>query len=176
MLLNTLSGVRRQRKKRVGRGIGCGLGKTCGRGHKGQRARSGGRRDGNFEGGQMPLHRRVPKRGFKSRLALCTAKVRLSDIVRAQKKHTEFAEITMEALKKYNLINRNMKHARIYADAATLKSATPPDSLRATEIRGVELSKKARAAFESVGGKVVEVTSVNKSIKSTDKGADKVSG
>ena len=148
MILNTLSPPRRQQRKRVGRGIGSGLGKTCGRGHKGQRARSGGRRDGNFEGGQMPLHRRVPKRGFNSRLALCTAKVRLSDIARAQKKHADFSEITVEALKKHGLINRNIKRARIYADKVK-------DALRAAEVRGVALTEKARQAVESAGGKVI---------------------
>jgi len=148
MLLNTLTAPPRPRRKRVGRGIGSGLGKTCGRGHKGQRARSGARRDGNFEGGQMPLHRRVPKRGFNSRLARVTAKVRLSEISRAQKAHADFSEVTVDSLIKHGIINRNMKRARIYADAEQKE-------LRAVEVRGVATSKKAREAIEAAGGKIV---------------------
>ena len=99
--------VGEKNKKRLGRGIGSGLGKTSGRGHKGQRARAGGRRDGGFEGGQMPLQRRVPKRGFNSRLARITAQIRLTDIAKIKAdeitlaflKESGFLKMALSALK-----------------------------------------------------------------------------
>ncbi len=148
MRLNTMSPSSRPKRKRVGRGIGSGLGKTCGRGHKGQRARSGGRRDGNFEGGQMPLHRRVPKRGFSSRLARRTANVRLSDIVRIQRKNPEFSEVTVESLKKSGAINKNIKRARLFQ----APGGKAPE--RAVSVSGVQVSKAARAAIDAAGGKI----------------------
>ena len=153
MRLNTLSQPSSHKsRKRVGRGIGSGLGKTCGRGHKGQRARAGGRRDGNFEGGQMPLHRRVPKRGFNSRIANRTAYIRLSQIVKLQKKDEQLSEITVEILKQHGIINRNIKHARLFQslDDITL--------LRAVVITGVMVSRKAKAIIEAAGGTVTPST------------------
>ena len=151
MRLNTLySPVRRQQRKRVGRGIGSGTGKTCGRGHKGQRARAGGRRDGNFEGGQMPLHRRVPKRGFSSRLARRTANVRLSDIAKLQKKDDALGEITVSVLKQHGVIGKNIKHARLFvADGGAAL-------IRAVSVKGISVSKSARAAIIDGGGTAVD--------------------
>ena len=146
MRLNTLTAPPRQNRKRVGRGIGTGLGKTCGRGHKGQRARSGGRRDGNFEGGQMPLHRRVPKRGFSSRMALQTVNVRVSDIARLQRKDESFSDITLTTLKQHGVVNKNIKRVRLFVapgGAALLRAAT---------VVGIMASKSARAAIEKAGG------------------------
>ncbi|MGI9306921.1 MAG: 50S ribosomal protein L15 [Gammaproteobacteria bacterium] len=148
MRLNTLSSPPRATRKRVGRGSGSGHGKTCGRGHKGQRSRSGARRDGNFEGGQMPLHRRVPKRGFNSRMARQTANVRLSDIARIQRKDAEFSEVTVAALKQKGIINKNAKRARLFHAPG---GAAPS---RAVAVSGVSVSKAARAAVEAAGGKI----------------------
>ena len=150
MRLNTLkSPARRQKRKRVGRGIGTGLGKTCGRGHKGQRARSGGRRDGNFEGGQMPLHRRVPKRGFVSRLAMRTANVRLSEIVKLQKQDGAPEEITVSELRRRGIVGKNIKRVRLFvSNNAELSGAV--------SVRGLTLSGRARAAVEAAGGKILD--------------------
>lgn len=147
--LNTLSPpTKRQKAKRVGRGIGSGLGKTCGRGHKGQRARSGGRRDGAFEGGQMPLHRRVPKRGFHSRMARETARVRLSDIARLQRADAEFSEVTLAELKQRGVIGKNIKRVRLFLAAGGIVL------LRAVKVSGVAVSTSARAAIIAAGGAV----------------------
>ena len=151
MKLNALSSpAKRQKPKRVGRGIGSGLGKTCGRGHKGQRARSGGRRDGGFEGGQMPLHRRVPKRGFSSRLALRTARVRLSDIARLQRADAEFAEATLAELKRRGVVGKNAKRARLFLTARGVSLS------RAVKISGMTISASARAAVIAAGGAVAD--------------------
>ena len=93
--------------KRVGRGIGSGLGKTCGRGHKGQKARAGGFHKVGFEGGQMPLQRRLPKRGFRSMSGASTAEVRLGDLARI-----EDGVIDLAALKKANLVPMQALHAK----------------------------------------------------------------
>src|SRR5690606_3896941 len=95
-------------KRRVGRGIGSGLGKTCGRGHKGQKSRSGGRIGVGFEGGQMPIQRRVPKFGFTSRKALVTAQVRSSEL-----NLIEGDLVTLDTLKKAGLVRKNVKFAKI---------------------------------------------------------------
>ena len=155
MRLNTLTSPPRTARKRVGRGIGSGLGKTCGRGHKGQRARSGGRRDGNFEGGQMPLHRRVPKRGFRSRLGRHTANVRLSDIARACLRDESFSEITLAALKQRGLVNKNMRRARLFASPGDVKLPGKL-SVLSSERGPVSASKGAREAIEKAGGKFSE--------------------
>lgn len=147
--LNTLSSpTKRKKSKRVGRGIGSGLGKTCGRGHKGQRARAGGRRDGAFEGGQMPLHRRVPKRGFRSRAALTTAHVRLSDIARLQRRDAEFCEVNLVELKRRGAVAKNAKRARLFLSAGGMPL------LRAIRASGVAVSASARAAIVAAGGEV----------------------
>ena len=139
--LNTLQAPAKKAARRVGRGIGSNFGKTAGRGHKGQRARSGGRRDGIFEGGQMPLHRRVPKRGFNSRLARVTVEVRLSEIERL-----DANDITIDVLREKGILSNGMKRARIF-NSGNIK--------RAVTISGIATSKGARAAIESAGGKIV---------------------
>ncbi len=149
--LNTLAPpTKRKKSKRVGRGMGSGLGKTCGRGHKGQRARAGGRRDGVFEGGQMPLHRRVPKRGFNSRLARMTARVRISDIARLQRDDAELSEINIAELKRRGVITKNTKRVRLFLSAGGIALS------RAVRVSaGIALSSPARAAIVAAGGEVM---------------------
>ena len=126
--------------KRVGRGIGSGLGKTCGRGHKGQKARKGGFHKVGFEGGQMPLQRRLPKVGFRSRKSLERAEVRLSELARI-----EGDSVDLAALMAAGVINRSIKTAKIIASG---------ELARAFTVRGVGVTKGARAAIEAAGGKV----------------------
>jgi len=128
--------------KRVGRGIGSGLGKTGGRGHKGQKSRSGGTVKPGFEGGQMPLQRRVPKFGFTSRLAMSTAEVRLAELAKV-----EGDVIDLASLKAANVVRRDMKRAKIVLQG---------EIDRAVTVRGVAISKGAREAVEKAGGKVEE--------------------
>jgi large subunit ribosomal protein L15 len=144
MRLNELSPAlgSKQTKKRLGRGIGSGLGKTSGKGHKGQHARSGGYHKVGFEGGQMPLQRRLPKFGFNSRKALVTAEVRLGDLNRV-----EGTIIDLKALKMANIINRNIKYAKIFA-SGELKTAKT--------IKGIRVTQGVRTAIESLGGKIEE--------------------
>jgi large subunit ribosomal protein L15 len=128
--------------KRVGRGIGSGLGKTCGRGHKGQHSRAGGFHKTGFEGGQMPLQRRLPKRGFRSLKALYTAEVRLHELALAG------ADVVdLGALKNANVIPRSIKHVKIIASGDLNKAVT---------VQGLALTKGARSALESAGGKVLD--------------------
>ncbi|MES9849128.1 MAG: 50S ribosomal protein L15, partial [Candidatus Thiodiazotropha sp.] len=112
MRLNTLQPAAGSKtaRKRVGRGIGSGLGKTCGRGHKGQKSRSGGYHKVGFEGGQMPLQRRLPKVGFTSRVSLAAAEVRLGELAKV-----DADVIDLDALKKANLVTRSIKRAKIFA-------------------------------------------------------------
>lgn len=126
--------------KRVGRGIGSGLGKTCGRGHKGQHARAGGFHKVGFEGGQMPLQRRLPKRGFRSLSELATAKVRLGDLGRVEE-----AVVDLTALKKANLVPAQALQAKVYLAGSLTKAVT---------LKGLRASKGARAAIEQAGGKI----------------------
>ena len=144
MRLNNLKSVTgaRSAAKRVGRGIGSGLGKTGGRGHKGQKSRSGGTVKPGFEGGQMPLQRRVPKFGFTSKLAMGTAEVRLSELAKV-----EGDVIDLASLKAANVVRRDMKRAKIVLQG---------EIDRAVTIRGVAISKGAREAVEKAGGKVEE--------------------
>ncbi|BAP13281.1 MAG: 50S ribosomal protein L15 [Alcanivorax borkumensis] len=128
--------------KRVGRGIGSGLGKTGGRGHKGQKSRSGGSVKPGFEGGQMPLQRRVPKFGFTSKLAMGTAEVRLAELAKV-----EGDVIDLASLKAANIVRRDMKRAKIVLQG---------EIDRAVTVRGVALTKGAREAVEKAGGKVEE--------------------
>jgi large subunit ribosomal protein L15 len=127
-------------KKRVGRGIGSGTGKTAGRGHKGQKARAGGFHKVGFEGGQMPLHRRLPKRGFQSLTAGDTAEVRLDTL---QKMTAE--TIDLEALKKSGAVPRLAKGAKVIL-AGEIK--------RKIALKGVLVSKGAKAAIEKAGGSI----------------------
>ena len=128
--------------KRVGRGIGSGLGKTCGRGHKGQKSRNGGYHKVGFEGGQMPIQRRLPKFGFTSRMAMTTAEVRLHELA-----EVEGDVIDLVALKAANIIRQDMLRAKIILSGTLEKSVT---------IRGLGVTKGARAAIEAAGGKVEE--------------------
>ena len=145
MRLNTLAPVPGsvQAKKRVGRGIGSGLGKTAGRGHKGQKSRSGGKVRPGFEGGQMPLQKRVPKYGFFSRIGSTTAEVRTSELNKV-----EGELVNMETLEKANVIDRNAKRARIMLSGDVTKAVT---------VEGIRVTKGAKAAIEAAGGKVVEI-------------------
>ena len=127
-------------KKRVGRGIGSGLGKTAGRGHKGQKARAGGFHKVGFEGGQMPLHRRLPKRGFQSLAAGDTAEVRLDTL---QKMTAD--SIDIEVLKQAGVVPRLAKRAKVIL-AGELK--------RKVSLKGILASKGAQAAIEKAGGSV----------------------
>ncbi len=144
MRLNTLKPApgSRPEGKRRGRGIGSGLGKTCGRGHKGQKSRSGGFHKVGFEGGQMPLQRRLPKVGFTSRKALVTAEVRLHELNKV-----EGDVVDLAALKAANVIGRNVRFAKIML-AGELK--------RPVTVRGLRVTRGARAAIEAAGGKVEE--------------------
>jgi len=128
--------------KRVGRGIGSGLGKTCGRGHKGQKSRSGGFHKVGFEGGQMPLQRRLPKVGFSSRVARVSAEIRLSELARLGDE-----EVTLEVLKKANLVNKSATRAKVFLSG---------EIDRVVVLKGVSATKGARAAIEAAGGKVEE--------------------
>ena len=131
-------------KKRVGRGIGSGWGKTCGTGHKGQKSRSGGTVKPGFEGGQMPLQMRLPKYGFTSRVGRITAEVRTSELNKV-----ESGIITVENLKKAGVISANKKRVKIMLSGDVTKKVT-------VEGEGIAVSKGAREAIEKVGGKVVE--------------------
>ncbi|MGD8689178.1 MAG: 50S ribosomal protein L15 [Gammaproteobacteria bacterium] len=144
MRLNTLKPGEGSKKaaKRVGRGIGSGLGKTCGRGHKGQKARSGGFHKVGFEGGQMPLQRRLPKVGFRSRSARFVAEVRLHELARV-----EGDVIDLLALKKAGIIPEQALRAKVMASGKLEKAVT---------LKGVTVTKGARAAIESAGGKIEE--------------------
>ena len=142
--LNTLSPApgRKHSGKRLGRGIGSGLGKTGGRGHKGQKARSGGSVRPGFEGGQMPLQKRLPKYGFTSRMARTTAQIRSAEL----NKLTDDV-IDLEALKRADLVGENITRAKIFLAG---------DVTRAVTIKGLAITKGARAAVEQAGGKVEE--------------------
>jgi large subunit ribosomal protein L15 len=144
MLLNTLKPAKGSKKPRtrVGRGIGSGLGKTCGRGHKGQKARAGGFHKVGFEGGQMPLQRRLPKFGFVSQKALVTQKIRLADLSRL-----ETEQVTLDTLKAAGIVRRNTKFIKIYLSGEIKK---------VVHVLGIPVTKGARAAIESLGGKVEE--------------------
>lgn len=144
MRLNTLSPApgSTHSKKRVGRGIGSGVGKTAGRGHKGLKARSGGSVKPGFEGGQMPLQKRLPKYGFSSRIGRVTAEVRLSEL-----NLIEGDTVDLEALKQADIIGINMKRAKIFLSGELKKAVT---------VKGLAVTKGAQAAIEAAGGKVEE--------------------
>jgi large subunit ribosomal protein L15 len=144
MRLNTLKPAAGSKpaRRRVGRGIGSGAGKTAGRGHKGQKARAGGFHKVGFEGGQMPMQRRLPKLGFNSALSRTTAEVRLSEI---DKLGGEV--IDLGALKTGNVINKGILRAKIIKSGAINRAVT---------IKGIGVTKGARAAIEAAGGKVEE--------------------
>jgi large subunit ribosomal protein L15 len=125
-------------RKRVGRGIGSGLGKTAGRGHKGQKSRSGGFHKVGFEGGQMPLQRRLPKRGFKSMSAGDVVEVRLSDLQRLGAE-----EIDLLALKQARVVSQLAKGAKVILSG---------ELTRKVVLKGIAATKGAKAAIEAAGG------------------------
>lgn len=142
MRLNDLKpapGAKRNRR-RVGRGIGSGLGKTAGRGHKGQKSRSGGFHKVGFEGGQMPLHRRLPKRGFTSVTRGLTAEVRLDELQRMTA-----TEIDMATLKAAGVIRRDALAAKVILSGKLEKKIS---------LKGIRVTRGARAAIESAGGTI----------------------
>lgn len=142
MELNNLKpadGSKRPRR-RVGRGIGSGLGKTAGRGHKGQKSRSGGFHKVGFEGGQMPLHRRLPKRGFTSRKRV--EEVRLSDLSRLNGD-----QVNLEALRQAGIITIHAELAKIVLAGKISKKVS---------VTGLRITKGAKAAIEAAGGSVVD--------------------
>ncbi|OUS28050.1 50S ribosomal protein L15 [Gammaproteobacteria bacterium 45_16_T64] len=144
MQLNSLSPAPGSKPsgKRVGRGIGSGLGKTCGRGHKGQKSRSGGSVKPGFEGGQMPLQRRVPKFGFTSRKSLVSAEVRLSELAKV-----EGEEVSLETLKAAGVVRKDVRFAKVVLSGEIARSVT---------LKGLRATKGAREAIEAAGGKVEE--------------------
>ena len=144
MQLNTIKPAEgaKHAKKRVGRGIGSGLGKTCGRGHKGQKSRSGGFHKVGFEGGQMPLHRRLPKRGFVSLTNARNVEVRLSEI-----QGLPVDEIDLLVLKQAGLVAGNALPAKVILSG---------EISRKVALKGVGATKGAKAAIEAAGGSVAE--------------------
>jgi len=144
MYLNTLKPAdgSKQDKKRRGRGIGSGLGKTGGRGHKGQKSRAGGFHKVGFEGGQMPLQRRLPKVGFSSNVGRSTAQIRLHEL-----NLVDAAVVDLDALKTANLISKNIKRVKVMASGKLSKAVT---------VKGIKVSKGAKEAIEAAGGKVEE--------------------
>ncbi len=144
MKLNTIKpapGAKRD-AKRVGRGRGSGSGKTAGRGHKGQKARSGGYHKVGFEGGQMPLHRRLPKRGFNSPTRELYAEVRLSELEAMQA-----VDVDLAALKAARVVSHRVLVAKVILSGKLS---------RKVNLKGVKASKGARAAIEAAGGKIEE--------------------
>ena len=144
MRLNTLAPApgHKSDKKRVGRGIGSGTGKTAGRGHKGLKSRSGGKVRAGFEGGQMPMQKRLPKFGFTSRIGMVTAEIRLSEL-----NSVEGDVVDLEALRSADLINANIKRAKIFLSGELKKALT---------VKGLAVTKGAKAAIEAAGGKIEE--------------------
>ncbi|MCZ6501363.1 MAG: 50S ribosomal protein L15 [Gammaproteobacteria bacterium] len=144
MQLNTLKSAKgsRTQKKRVGRGMGSGYGKTCGRGHNGQKSRTGGRIKAGFEGGQQPLQTRLPKFGFNSAKARVTAEVTLSELDRL-----DVDIIDLQILKEADVINDGMFRAKVMLSGEISKAIT---------LQGIGVTKGARAAIEAAGGKIEE--------------------
>jgi large subunit ribosomal protein L15 len=142
MYLNTLAPAFGSKKKaiRVGRGIGSGFGKTSGRGHKGQKSRSGGYHKINFEGGQMPIQRRLPKMGFNSKIARIKDELSLSYV-----ESLGLEEISIELLKAHDIIQHKIKRVKIIGTA---------EITRPIVMKGIEVSKSARAAIENAGGRI----------------------
>lgn len=142
MYLNTLQPSQGAKTKstRVGRGIGSGVGKTAGRGHKGQHSRAGGYHKVGFEGGQMPFQRRIPKYGFKSKKAIQTAEVRLHELDKLKEDL-----INLASLKEANVISANIKYVKVIVSGAINRPVT---------ISGLRLTAGAKKLIEAVGGKV----------------------
>lgn len=139
--LRSAPGARRE-KLRLGRGIGSGLGKTAGRGHKGLTSRSGGKVAPGFEGGQQPLYKRLPKFGFTSRMALVRAEIRTSELAKV-----EGDIVTLQTLREANLINASVKRVKVMLSG---------DVTRAVTLQGIGATKGAREAIIAAGGKIEE--------------------
>lgn len=142
MKLNTLSPGSRKVRKRVGRGSSAGQGKTCGRGHKGQSARAGGYHKVGFEGGQMPIQRRLPKIGFVSHLLAATAEVRLHELLRVTGDL-----INLASLKKAKVIGKDVEKVKVIASGKLEK---------AVKMKGIKVTPGARKAIEAAGGSIEE--------------------
>ena len=142
MNLNTLSPApgSKTNARRVGRGIGSGLGKTCGKGHKGQKARAGGYHKINFEGGQMPIQRRLPKMGFRSRLARVTDEINLNEL-----SSLEATVIDLDVLKAESLVNKSIISVKVILSG---------ELTRAVNVKGLRVTKGARKIIEDLGGSV----------------------
>ena len=148
MRLNELSPAKgsRQPEKRVGRGESSGMGKTCCRGQKGQKSRSGGYHKVGFEGGQMPLQRRLPKVGFNSRKGRYVDEIRLPELKIAAK-HAEDGVISLDVLKKANLVAKNTQKVKVMLSG---------EIDQAVKLKGIKATKGAQAAIEAAGGSVEE--------------------
>ena len=144
MNLNTLKPAEGEKtsRKRVGRGIGSGMGKTCGGGHKGQKSRSGGITKIGFEGGQMPLQRRLPKVGFSSRVSRITSQVTLSQLDKLSE-----TDINIDVLKEHNLVTKNILRVKVMLSG---------EINRAINISGIRATKGAKAAIEAAKGTISE--------------------
>ncbi|MFI3255986.1 MAG: 50S ribosomal protein L15 [Psittacicella sp.] len=144
MYLNTLSPAEGSKKafKRVGRGIGSGLGKTAGRGHKGQKSRSGGKVRRGFEGGQMPLYRRLPKFGFTSQKAFTVAEVRLNELTKV-----EGNLVTLETLKAANIIALQISQVKVILSGSISEAVV---------LKGIKATKGALEAIKAAGGSIEE--------------------
>lgn len=144
MYLNTIAPAEgaTHAKRRVGRGIGSGIGKTAGRGHKGQKSRSGGFHRIGFEGGQMPMHRRLPKRGFTSVTRRFVGEVNLADLQKLP-----VSDVDLQALKQAGLLGELITSVKVIATG---------EISRAVTLKGVAVTKGARAAIEAAGGSVAE--------------------
>ena len=136
-----------QNRKRVGRGIGSGTGKTSGRGHKGQKSRSGGKVRLGFEGGQMPLQMRLPKFGFSSRVNNFSKDLNIKNI-------NGIELINLNTLKEHKLISKSVKKVKIFGNTEINSKLT---------VEGIQVTKGARKSIESAGGKIIDQESVNKS-------------
>ena len=136
-----------QNRKRVGRGVGSGTGKTSGRGHKGQKSRSGGKVRLGFEGGQMPLQMRLPKFGFSSRVNNFSKDLNIKNI-------NGIELINLNTLKEHKLISKSVKKVKIFGNTEINSKLT---------VEGIQVTKGARKSIESAGGKIIDPESVNKS-------------
>jgi large subunit ribosomal protein L15 len=138
-------------KKRVGRGIGSGTGKTCGRGHKGQKSRAGGFHKIGFEGGQMPLHRRLPKRGFKSMKSLFTQQIRLGDIDRLG-----ISTVNLSELKKCGLVSSLTRNVKVFLSGSIKKPV---------KVENIKVSRGVKVAIEKAGGSIENTKEIEKESK-----------
>jgi large subunit ribosomal protein L15 len=154
MKLNTISGAEGSKKARtrVGRGIGSGIGKTCGKGHKGQKARAGGYNKRGFEGGQMPLQIRLPKFGFKSLIGTKTVEVRLNDLNKLPADQLE--NITLDTLIVNKLVKHYIKHVKIIANGELNQKVTIKTA-QDNEVASIRVTKGALELIEKAGGKII---------------------